>query len=369
MMKRKMMAAVLTMAMAATMIGGCGNSTDTSNAGNSTNTTESSADAADSAKDTAQNTADKTVYKVGIVQYVDDASLNQIEKAIEAELDAKGAELGVTFDYADYTYNGQADSSTLNQIAADLVAEGVDVIIPIATPAAMIMQNATEDNQIPVVFSAVSDPVGAGLVASADAPGANITGTSDAIDVAQIMDFIVAANPDTAKIGLLYDKSQDSSTSAIEAAKAYCDEKGISYVEKTGTTTGEIQAAADSLVAEKVDAVFTPQDNTVMTAELAIFEKFADAGIPHYTSADSFALNGAFLGYGVNYETLGTKTADMVVDILANGADPAATAVETLDSGIVTVNTEIAEKLGIDYSVFKDMCSELIETVTAEEFN
>ena len=89
MMKRKMMAAVLTMAMAATMIGGCGNSTDTSNAGNSTNTTESSADAADSAKDTAQNTADKTVYKVGIIQYVDDASLNQIEKAIEAELDAK----------------------------------------------------------------------------------------------------------------------------------------------------------------------------------------------------------------------------------------------------------------------------------------
>ena len=315
MMKRKMMAAVLTMAMAATMIGGCGNSTDTSNAGNSTNTTENSADATD----TAQNTADKTVYKVGIVQYVDDASLNQIEKAIEAELDAKGAELGVTFDYADYTYNGQADSSTLNQIAADLVAEGVDVIIPIATPAAMIMQNATEDNQIPVVFSAVSDPVGAGLVASADAPGANITGTSDAIDVAQIMDFILAADPDAAKIGLLYDKSQDSSASAIQAAKDYCDEHGISYVEKTGTTTGEIQAAADSLVAEKVDAIFTPQDNTVMTAELAIFEKFADAGIPHYTSADSFALNGAFLGYGVNYETLGTKTADMVADILANG--------------------------------------------------
>ena len=230
MMKRKMMAAVLTMAMAATMIGGCGNSTDTSNAGNSTNTTENSADATDTAKDTAQNTADKTVYKVGIVQYVDDASLNQIEKAIEAELDAKGAELGVTFDYADYTYNGQADSSTLNQIAADLVAEGVDVIIPIATPAAMIMQNATEDNQIPVVFSAVSDPVGAGLVASADAPGANITGTSDAIDVAQIMDFILAADPDAAKIGLLYDKSQDSSASAIQAAKDYCDEHGISYV-------------------------------------------------------------------------------------------------------------------------------------------
>ena len=368
MMKRKMMAAVLTMAMAAAMIGGCGNSTDTSNAGNSTNTTESSADAADTAKDNAQNTADKTVYKVGIVQYVDDASLNQIEKAIEAELDAKGAELGVTFDYADYTYNGQADSSTLNQIAADLVAEGVDVIIPIATPAAMIMQNATEDNQIPVVFSAVSDPVSAGLVADLEAPGANITGTSDALDTTAVMKLITAANPDVKKIGLLYDKSQDSSKVPVADAIAYCEENGIEYIEKTGTTNAEVSAAADALVAEGVDAVFTPTDNTIMTAELAIFEKFADAKIPHYTGADSFALNGAFLGYGVNYTELGTATADMAADILVNGADPAATAVRTLDSGIVTVNTETAAAVGIDDSVFKDMCEELKEVTTAEEF-
>ena len=185
---------------------------------------------------------------------------------------------------------------------------------------------------------------------------------------AAIFDLMLAANPDTAKVGLLYDKSQASSLGAIEDAKAYCDEKGIAYVEKTGTTSAEVQAAADALVAEGVDAVFTPQDNTVMTAELAIFEKFIDAGIPHYTGADSFALNGAFCGYGVNYEELGTKTADMAVDILVNGADPAATPIETLERGIVTVNTETAEALGLDYSMFKDMCSEVIETVTAEEF-
>ena len=367
-MKKRTIAVLLTMAMAAAMIGGCGNSTDTSNAGNSTNTTESNADAADTAKDTAQNTADKTVYKVGIVQYVDDASLNQIEKAIEAELDAKGAELGVTFDYADYTYNGQADSSTLNQIATDLVAEKVDVIIPIATPAAMIMQNATEDNQIPVVFSAVSDPVSAGLVADLNAPGANITGTSDALDTTAVMKLITAANPDVKKIGLLYDKSQDSSKVPVADAIAYCEENGIEYIEKTGTTNAEVSAAADALVAEGVDAVFTPTDNTIMTAELAIFEKFADAKIPHYTGADSFALNGAFLGYGVNYTELGTATADMAADILVNGADPAATAVRTLDSGIVTVNTETAAAVGIDDSVFKDMCEELKEVTTAEEF-
>ena len=342
-MKRKVMAIGLTMAMAVAGMCGCGKAADS-------------------------GTSNDTVYKVGIVQYVDDASLNQIEKAIQAELDAKGVEYGVTFDYQDYTFNGQADQSILMQIAADLIADEVDIIIPIATPTAVVIQSATEENQIPIVFSAVSDPVGAGLVAANEAPGANITGTSDAIDTDAIMNLIVTANPDTAKIGLLYDKSQASSLGSIEDAKAYCEANNIAYVEKTGTTVAEIQAAADALVAEGVDAVFTPQDNTVMTAELAIFEKFTEAGIPHYTGADSFALNGAFLGFGVNYENLGTKTADMAVEILVNGAKPAEMAVQTLADGIITVNTETAEAVGIDYSVFKDLCSELIETVTAEEF-
>ncbi len=340
-MKKRMMAAVMMMTMAAGAFAGCGNSAET---------------------------ADGTVYKVGIVQYVDDASLNQIEKAIEAELTAKGEELGVTFNYADYTYNGQADSSTLNQIAADLIAEDVDVIIPIATPAAMIMQNATEDNQIPIVFSAVSDPVSAGLAADLNAPGANITGTSDALDTNAVMELIVAADSDIKKLGLLYDKSQDSSTVPIQEAIAFCEENGIEYVEKTGTTNAEISAAVDALMAEGVEAVFTPTDNTIMTAELAVFEKFIEAGVPHYTGADSFALNGAFLGYGVNYTDLGTATADMAVEVLVNDADPGETAIRTMDSGIVTVNTETAEALGIDYSVFEGMCTELKTVVTAEEF-
>ena len=375
-MRRKMMAAVLVMAMTAGVLGGCGNSTGNNaktdtNAQNNANTAEIKENA--NADVTEIANADGTVYKVGIVQYVDDASLNQIEKAIEAELDAKGAELGVTFDYADYTYNGQADSSTLNQIATDLVAEKVDVIIPIATPAAMIMQNATEDNQIPVVFSAVSDPVGAGLVESMDAPGANLTGTSDYLDTASIMKLIEAVNPDTKKIGLLYDIGQDSSTAAIEAAKAYMDENGIEYVERTGTTTDEVQLAADALVADGVDAVFTPTDNTIMTAELSIYEKFIDAGIPHYTGADSFALNGAFAGYGVDYANLGAKTADMVADILLNGADPATTPVETFDNGTATVNTETCEGIGLDFETVKaamePLCTQVNEIVTAESFD
>jgi putative ABC transport system substrate-binding protein len=377
-MKKKTAALFTALAMTAALVSGCGSTSATEVSTSSTqesaedaaeDTAEDTADAAATQDETADTTAETgATYKVGIVQYVDDASLNQIETAIEAELDAKGAELGVTFDYSDYTYNGQADSTTLNQIATELIASEVDVIVPIATPTAMIMQNATEENQIPVVFSAVSDPVGAGLVASLDAPGSNITGTSDALNTDAVMDLIFAADPDIQKVGLLYNKSEDSSKAPIEAAKAYCEAKGVEVIEKTGTTNDEISLAADALIAGGAEAVFTPTDNTVMTAELAIYEKFIDAGIPHYTGADSFALNGAFLGFGVNYVDLGTATADIVVDILVNGADPASTPVVTLDNGIATVNTETAEAIGIDYSMFADMCADVKETVTAEEF-
>ena len=337
-------------------------------AAESTAPVESAAPAESAAAEETPAEAGK-IYKVGIVKYVDDASLDQIEQSIQAELDKKGAELGVTFDYADYTKNGQADSTTLNQIAADLIADGVDVIIPIATPAALIMQAATEENAIPVVFSAVSDPVGAGLVDSLEAPGSNITGTSDALNVEAVIDLMLAANPDLKKLGLLYDQGQDSSKSAIAAAKAYCETKGIETVEKTGTTNDELALAADALIAAKVDAVFTPTDNTVMTAELAIYEKFVDAKIPHYAGADSFALNGAFCGYGVNYVTLGTSTADIAVDVLVNGAQPASTPVQIMSSGIATVNTEVASAIGLDYSAFASLCEELKETITQESFN
>ena len=151
---------------------------------------------------TEDTKAEGKTYKVGIVQFVDDASLNQIEAAIETELDAKAAELGVTFDYT--LYNGQADATTLNQIGAELVSKGVDLIVPIATPAVKIMQSATEDTEIPIVFSAVSDPVGAGIVDALDAPGGRITGTSDALNTKGLLDLMLAQNPDTKTVGLLY---------------------------------------------------------------------------------------------------------------------------------------------------------------------
>ncbi|MBR6221192.1 MAG: ABC transporter substrate-binding protein [Clostridia bacterium] len=314
--------------------------------------------------------AEGTAFKVGICNYVDDASLNQIVDNIQAQLDAIGAEKGVTFEI-NYD-NCNADNSVMQQIIANFIADNVDLMVGIATPVAMNMQGMTEDNQIPVVFAAVTDPVGAELVASLDAPGGNITGTSDYLDTDAVMNLIFAANPDAQTVGLLYDVGQDASATPIAAAKAFLDAKGVAYKEYTGTNVSEVQLAANAAVADRVDALFTPQDNTVMTAELSIYEALAEAGIPHYTGADSFALNGAFLGYGVDYANLGVETANMIAHILVDGASPAETPVMTFDNGTATVNTETCEAIGLDFDAvceaFAPYCTSIQSITTAESF-
>lgn len=324
----------------------------------------------DTKDESAANDTSAT-YKVGICNYVDDASLNQIVDNIQTRLEELGKEHNVTFDVS-YD-NCNADANVLNQIIANFMADGVDLMIGVATPVAMAMQTAADGSGIPVVFSAVSDPVGVGLVESLEAPGANVTGTSDYLDTNAIMNLILAADPGVQTIGLLYDQGQDSAATPIAHAKEFLDANGIRYVERTGTTTDEVMLAAQALVSDGVDAVFTPTDNTIMTAELAIYETFIEAGIPHYTGADSFALNGAFLGYGVDYANLGVETANMVADILVNGADPATTPVMTFDNGTATVNTETCEALGLDYAqieeVFAPLCTKVVPITTAESFD
>ncbi len=309
-------------------------------------------------------------YKVGVCNYVDDASLNQIVSNILSQLDAVGKDRGVAFDV--YYDNCNADAAVLNQIIANFMADDVDLMVGVATPVAMAMQAATLEDPIPVIFSAVSDPVGADLVDSVEAPGANITGTSDYLNTDAVMNLIFAADPDADKIGFLYDLGQDSSTTAIADAKKFLDDKGVEYVERNGSTVADIMLAADALVADGVDAIFTPSDNSIMTAELSIYEKFSQAGIPHYTGADSFALNGAFLGYGVDYANLGVETANMVAQVLLDGADPATLGVMTFDNGTATINTETCAALGLDLetvkAAFTPFCTKVQEITTAESF-
>ena len=341
--------AVMTAAAMLTSLSACGASAST--ASSAAESTASSA-AADS---TTGSTADATTYKVAIVQQLDHASLDEIRTAIEAELDAKAAEKGITIEYKDF--NGQNDATTLNQIGTQVVSDGYDAVIPIATLAAQCMATACESTKTPVIYAAISDPAAADLT-DID----YVTGTSDALNTQSIMDMIFAVQPEAKTIGLLYSNSEANSTTPIAEAKAYLDAKGIAYVEKTGNTNDEIMTAASSMVGQ-VDAVFTPTDNVVMAAAAAVSETLTKGGIPFYTGADSFVTAGAFATCGVNYTELGTYTADMVLDILETGVVPT---YHVMDGGIITVNTETAAALGIDYSAFNDLAGQVVEVTTAE---
>ena len=336
---KKFLSMIAAVSLLAASLSACGASSTAST------TAAAAAPAAESGKE----------YKVAIVQQLDHASLDEIRVAIEAELEAKAAEKGIAITYKDF--NGQNDATVLNQIGAQVVSDGYDAIIPIATLAATTMATATEDNQIPVIYAAISDPGEAQLTGIA-----NVTGTSDALNTPFILDMMLKANPDIETVGLLYSNSEANSVTPIREAKEYLDSKGIAYLEKTGNTTDEILTAASAMVG-RVQAVFTPTDNVVMAAASAVAEILNEAGIPHYTGADSFVTAGAFATCGVNYTELGTYTADMAVDILLGGAVPE---YHVMDGGIITVNTDTAKTLGLDYGVFKDMAGTVKEVTTQE---
>ena len=299
--------------------------------------------------------ADDGIINVAIVQQLDHSSLDEIRFAIQTELDKIAAEKGVQVEYKHF--NGQNDTSILAQIGTQVVADGYDVIIPIATLAAQYSVTAAEGKNIPIIYAAVSDPEGAGLTGMA-----NVTGVSDALNTPFILDMMFAADPEIQTVGLLYSLSEPNSEMPIAEAKAYLDAKGIPYIEKTGNTADEVITAATALVG-RVDAVFTPTDNAIMNVAPSVAEIFANAGIAHYTGADSFVQAGSFVTCGVNYSELGTYAATMAMDILLGGAVPE---FHVMEGGIITVNTDTAAALGLDYSVFNSMANTLIEVTTAK---
>ena len=299
-------------------------------------------------------------YNVAVVKQLDHASMDEIANAITGRLDEIAAEKGAEITYQ--VFSGQNDQSTLTQIGSQIVADGYSAIVPIGTLAAQVMVVAAEDSKTPVIFAAVSDP------AYNDLTGIDyLTGTSDALNTEFILDMMLAQNPDTAKVGLLYSKSETNSATPIAEAKTYLDGKGIAYVEATANTNDEVIAAASSLIADGVDAIFTPTDNIIMSAELAIYEDLANAGIPHYTGADSFVRNGAFATCGVNYTDLGAQTADLAYTAMTEGMYGMED-YYLMDGGIITVNTDTCALIGkqADYACFNSM-GEVVEVSTTKD--
>lgn len=287
---------------------------------------------------------------VGLIQLMEHPSLDEIRAAIEARIEEKAAEngLSVKIDYQ----NGQGDPSTINTICQQFVGDQVDAIVAIATPAAQGAATAADGTDIPIIFSAVTDPVAAGLVENLDAPEGNITGTSDAIPVDKIFALAEELTPDVQSFGLLYNPGEDNSVSVIADVKAYLDGKQIPYVEAGVSSTGDVQTAAQSLLSQ-CDAVFSPIDNTVASAMGVLADAAIKAKKPVYVAADSMVHDGGLATVGVNYTNLGTQTADMLLKVLS-GTPVSEVPVEVLRDNAVVVNPETADAIGVDVSKYAE---------------
>lgn len=281
-----------------------------------------------------------TKLKVGIMQFMEHPSLNEIRDAFTAELAALGyddSKIEITVQ------NGQGDFSNLNSIAQKFVGEKMDLIVAIATPSAQAAAAVTTST--PILFSAVTDPVAAGLVADLKAPGGNITGTSDAIPVQSIFELAKRLTPNVKKFGFIYNSGESNSISVITDAKAYCDANGITYAEGTVTNSGEVQQTGLQLLSE-CDALFAPIDNTVASAMPNLAAIATEQKKPVYVAADSMVADGGLATVGINYTRLGKETAAMAKEIL-DGKSPAEIPVRVMTEFAEVINEEQMKALGL----------------------
>ena len=328
---KKLFAVLLTIAMILAMTACGGGSTPVSSGG-----------AAPSSPEGAKQVT------VGLIQLMEHPSLDEIRAAITARLEEKSAESGVSIQ-VNYQ-NAQGDTSTINTICQQFVAGKVDVIVAIATPAAQGAAAAAENSGIPVVFSAVTDPVAAGLVENLEAPEGNITGTSDAIPVEKIFALAKELTPEAQSFGLIYNTSEDNSLSVIAQVKGYLEGAGLSYTEGAVTTSADVQTSARNLLG-KCDALFVPIDNTVASAMAVLADEAIQAKKPVYVAADSMVADGGLATVGVNYTNLGSQTADMVLKILT-GTPAGEIPVEVLRDNAVVINGDTARAIGVDISQY-----------------
>lgn len=333
---KKVLAALLATTMALAFTAGC-SVTPASSASASPSSEDASASAPQETASPAQS--DKQI-KIGVVQLVEHPSLNTIRTSFLEELAALGySGDNVVIDYQ----NAQGDQATINSITSKFVADKVDLIVAIATPSAQSAAAATKD--IPILFSAVTDPVAAQLLTDATKPDGNATGTSDAIPVEQTFELAKKLTPDVKKYGFLYCTSEVSAMSVIAQAKAYCDANSIPYVEASITNTSELQQAAQTLVGQ-CDAIYVSIDNTIASAMPVLSGVAMKAQKPLYVGADSMVIDGGLATVGIEYTQLGRQTAHMAQKILT-GTPVSEIPVEILKNFGTIINEDTAAALGI----------------------
>ncbi len=326
---KKITAAILTIALAASFTA-C-SSTPASSATVST----ASAAASQSAKN----------FKIGVIQYAPHPSLDNCYKGFKAGLEEAGLKDGtnITIDFQ----NPQGDKSNSDLIAKNMVSKKYDLIMGIATPSAMSAYSAAKNTDIPVVFTAVSDPVAAGIVKSTDQPGTNCTGSSDVLPLEQQVKMIRAFLPNAKKIGILYTTSEPNSVSQLKQLKELAPKYNFEIVEAGVTNASEVAAAAATVVSKGVDCINNFTDNNVVNNLSTVLRAANAKKIPVFGSEEEQVKNGCLASQSIDYVALGKETGKMAAKILKGEAKASETPVYLVKDCTPVYNKAVMETFGL----------------------
>lgn len=286
---------------------------------------------------TDTNTHEETV-SVGILQFMEHNSLQAARDGFVEELEASN----ITVEFEDM--NAQGDQSNLQSMSEQLTSNN-DMILAIATPAAQSL--ATVEQEKPILFTAVTDPGDAGLVESNEAPGMNLTGTRDMVPIEEQIALLLSIVGDAETIGIAYNSSEPNSKIQADLAVAELEAQGVEAIVQTVTTTNDVQTTLTSL-AQAVDGIYLPTDNTMASTMAIIGEIAVEYQLPVVAGAGAMVEDGGLATYGINYTDLGRQTARLALRILRDGENPANISIETSDNLELIINEEMAEALGID---------------------
>ena len=339
-MKKKMVTVLLTAAMVTAMAAGCGKSSD------------------------SESNDKKESYTIGIEQFAEHGSLDNCREGFLAGLEEEGIKEGdnLTVKYK----NAAADMGTAKQISDSLVSDKVDLVCAIATPSAQSAYNAAMKADIPVIYTAVTDPVAAELAGKDGKPVGEVTGTSDKLPVEEQLKMIREMLPDAKKIGIMYTTSEANSVSAIEEYKSLVEKYDFELVEKGVTTTADVSLAADDLLS-KVDCITNLTDNTVVASLPTILDKANEKKIPVFGSEIEQVKIGCLAAEGIDYIALGKQTGKMAAKVLKGEEKASEQNFETITEPGFYVNNKVAENLGI--TVPDDLANNAVESfdeITAE---
>ena len=327
-------------AIGAALMAGCTPKADTTQSADTETTAEQSS-ATESAK--AEATDSTEMKKIGVIQLVEHKSLDIIYNSFKDELKnlgyVDGENVKITFQ------NAQGDMANITSIVQGFEGDKQDVVVGIATPVAQGAMSLTKTT--PVVFSAVTDPIGAGILTDMNAPDKGMTGTSDAVQIDKIMDLALQITPDVKKVGFIYNPGEDNSVTNLGLLENYVKEKNLELETVSISTSADLQTAAASLF-EKVDMIFVSNDNTVAEAMPILTAEAIKAKKPIYVGADSMVMDGGLATVGIDYTDLGKETAKMVDEILKGKSVNEIPVKVFKDDLFIYVNTDTAAALGIE---------------------